>query len=533
MIRIFYIFLVFVLLAISCTPDEERLFYDKDVISIAEYLENNRETYSKFYQVVIQGGLKDILSAYNPFGRGYTLFVPSNEAFDRYIANNPRYESFEQLMQDMDFVRLLAGYHLVNIDLETNAFPYGALPDTTVTGDILTIGFSSGLDSTVYRVNNVAPVVVGNIELANGYIHIIGEVLQPVDYSGYDWIELNPGFSIFRQALKITGIKDQLGVYRETPGGRKVLNKYTLLVEHDSIYHRYDIHSIEDLIERYATPGMDLTSPANDLYQFVAYHILEGGYFLTDFDRSGNYNTFANSPIRIIAGLEARINPGLDTLRLVIDEFGDTTAIRHISLNYQESNILTKNGAIHFLTEVMEYYTPPISELTFSFYEEPVINAVRNTVGSHFFNEADQEQMFEVLRWQGPEFLKYYKSSSSSEPAHNNDYLELDGNFSISYTVPRILPGRYVLFLRAHGLNNNNQHATVVVYVNGRRMGNTYNLNSGGSPSNPYNVTQHKGRWEGYNCGTIEFDRYSSHTITIESLIPGIFRWDNIRFVPE
>jgi hypothetical protein len=261
--------------------------------------------------------------------------------------------------------------------------------------------------------------------------------------------------------------------------------------------------------------------------------VLEGSYFLVDFDQSGNYNTYANSPMRIVAGLEASINPGVDTFRLEISEFGDTTAITHVSLYYQESNILTRNGAIHFLSEVTEYYTPPISSRTFSFYEEPEILAVRSIAGSYFFDEAEQEDQFEILSWQGPEFLIYYKSSNTSEPAANDDYIEVDGNFTISYTVPKVLPGKYVMFLKAHGLNGNNEHATVIVYLDGKRMGNVYNLNSGGRSANPYQVAQYKNVWEGYNCGTVEFNKYIEHTITIESMIPGILRWDNIRFVPE
>jgi uncharacterized surface protein with fasciclin (FAS1) repeats len=531
--RFLYILLIFPLLPVSCLREEDKVFYDEDQISIADYLEKNKETYSKFYRIVTEGGMRDPLSAYNPFGNGFTLFVPTDEAFDRYIEDHPSYTSFEEMMQDTDFVRLLGRYHLVNIQLETNEFPYGALPDTTASGDILTIGFSSELDSTVYKVNNEAPVLEGNIETINGYIHILGEVLQPVNFSGYQWIEQNPGYSILQQALSITGLKDTLGIFRMSKDGKLVANKYTLLVEHDSIYRREGINSIDDLVARYATPGLDITDPDNALYQFAAYHILEGSYFLVDFDQSGNYNTYANSPIRFVAGLEVRINPGVDTFRLEISEFGDTTAITYVSLYYQESNILTKNGAVHFLTEVTEYYTPPVSARTFSFYEEPEILAVRNTPGTYFFDEAEQEEQFGTLRWQGPEFLTYFKSSSTSEPADNDDYIELEGNFTISYTLPKILPGKYVLFIKAHGLNNNNEHATVIVYLDGKRMGNAYNLNTGGRSANPYQVAQYKNVWEGYHCGTVEFNRYIEHTVTIESMIPGILRWDNIRFVPE
>ena len=60
-------------------------------------------------------------------------------------------------MQDTNLVITLGRYHLVNIALHSNEFPYGALPNTNATGDLLTIGFSTNLDSMVTLVNDVAP----------------------------------------------------------------------------------------------------------------------------------------------------------------------------------------------------------------------------------------------------------------------------------------------------------------------------------------------------------------------------------------
>ena len=121
---------------------------------------------------MVKGELRDPLSAYNPFGNGFTLFLPTDEAFDRYIQNNPNYNSFEELVNDKDFVRILGRYHLVNTGLETNEFPYGALPDTTATGDLLTIGFSSDTDTTVYLVNSIANESQGIINVNTSGVYI-------------------------------------------------------------------------------------------------------------------------------------------------------------------------------------------------------------------------------------------------------------------------------------------------------------------------------------------------------------------------
>lgn len=531
MSRIYKICLILPLVMFTCVPDySDQIFLDEDLVSIARYIEDNKETYSRFHRIMTEGALVDPLNSYNPTGTGFTLFLPTDEAFDRYVQNNQKYNTFEDLIADTEFVRVLGRYHLVNINLKTNEFPYGALPDTTATGDLLTIGFSSNLDSTVYKVNSVAPVISGNLEMANGYIHVISEVLEPVNFSGYQWLSEHSGYSIIAQALEVTGLKDTLGLYRSTSSGQLVKNKYTLLVEHDSIFSRNGISSIDDLIEAHATPGLALTHPDNELYQFAAYHVLEGEHFLVDLNESRNFNTYANAPVKIVAGLEVRINPGVDTFRIDVSELGDTTVINYVTLFYQESNILTKNGAIHLITEVMEFNIPPISDRTFEFYEEPEINRVRNDPGSYYFFEEDKDEL-EVITWTGPKEILYHKSSSSSEPAYRQDYIEVEGNFVISYTMPKILPGRYTLFLRANAYNSNSEHATILVYIDGERMSGNFDLNTGGSNSNPYRVNN---KWDGYEIGNVEFNKYSEHTITIESLIPGIFTWDRVAFkIPE
>ena len=502
----------------SCEePETNKSFYDKDILTITDYLEANKEEFTYFWKVIEKAGLKEPLTAYNPFGDGFTLFLPTDEAFERFIASRPQYSSFDQMLEDVDYTNELGRYHLVNKSLDTNEFPYGALPDTTATGDFLTIGFSCSLDSTYYKVNNVATVEIPNISAANGTIHVISEVLEPIAYNSHEWLSKNEGFSILSGLLEITGISDTMGVYRISPTGQKIKNRFTLLAEHDSIYHRNGIYSMDDLVNRYGTPGLLPTDPNNELYQFAAYHLLEGSYFLDEFTAgSTNYNTYANYPVNINAGLDIRINIGVDTFRYEIIN-NDTVPINYISLFYQESNQLTKNGAIHTVSEVLELFRPGRSTRTFQFYEEPQIAKVRNIFS---VNEFVDPEMFEVITWTGPENIVFAKVTG--DRANNNDYLLIKGNFSITYTIPKIIPGKYSVTLKAHSISQNN--ATIRVFIDEKKIGGNLDLTTGGTAANPYKV---------YTLGSLEFSSYSDHTITVTSLIPGQFLWDYISFIPE
>jgi uncharacterized surface protein with fasciclin (FAS1) repeats len=333
---------------VSCYPDLDTPDpYEKGHQTIADFLEENKEGFSKFYRIADQGRLKIPLSIHNPDGDGYTLFLPTDDAFERFIKNNNSYVDFDELMQDSSFVSDLGRYHLVNKGIHSYYFPFGALPANTCTGDLLTITYSTNPDSTVTLVNDVAPIIGPNIKMINGYIHIISEVLHPVKIKAFDWLQQNSGYSILAEAMKITELD------------KKLRNRYTILAEHDSIYHRYGINSIDDLIETFATPGLPYSDWDNSLFQFTAYHVLWNRLFLMDFTWGSNeYSTYAHEPVRIVVGEDIKINPGGETLKIDISEFGDTTFITHIRFLWEECNILTKSGPIHPISDLMYFYKP-------------------------------------------------------------------------------------------------------------------------------------------------------------------------------
>lgn len=502
----------------SCEdPEADRAFYQEESITIFDYIDKHKEKYSYFRQVIIAGEMEDALTAYNPFGDGFTFFLPTDDAFERYISSQQVYADFDQMLNDKNFIRELGRYHLVNKSLNTNEFPYGALPDTTATGDFLTIGFSSDLDTTFYKVNNIASVEAANIKLANGYIHILSDVLEPVAYSSFEWLKRSEGFSLIAGLFEITGLADTMGIYRKTNSGQIIKNRYTVLAEHDSIFARNGIFSLNDLINKYNSPGKPYNDPDNGLYQFAAYHLLEGSYFLDEFEGSMNYNTYANFPVQINAGMDIRINQGVDTFGYLITGV-DTSVINYIRLFYQESNQVTKNGAIHAISEVMNLFRPTRSVRTFQFYEEPRIAQVRNISSVHEFVDPEK---FEVLYWTGPENIYFVKAAGSGDRANNEDYLLINGNFTLNYKIPKLIPGKYKVTLKANAFSQNN--ATIQVFIDGRKIGGNLDLTVGGTTINPYKV---------YTAGETEFSAYSEHDITIRSLIPGQLIWDYISFEP-
>jgi uncharacterized surface protein with fasciclin (FAS1) repeats len=516
------IYLVFLALAFiqACGDDIELKpeFGDEVYRTLEQFVVDNEEEYSLFIELMEATNMVDVLCSYNPKGNNYTLFLPTNAAFNKFIDESERsYSSFDHFLEDEVYCNSLIRYHMVSRELHTNEFTFGQLPDSTLGGDYLTIGFGENLDSTVFKVNNIAPITHANIQNYNGYIHVLSKVLEPIVYSSYEYLGSQDEFTIIHEAFQITGLADTMGIYVRNDFGKLIDNQYTLIVEADSVFNREGIFSIEDLIALKSPDNQDYTDISNSLYQFVSYHILEGRHFLDQFE-SRNYNTYASMPVSVVSGFDIRINRGVEVFEININGT-DTVDINYIELDYINSNILSKNGAIHRINHVMDLFQPQQTTQIFSFRDgEQVLQEAFSEKGGEYFFEDDED--FLNLNWSGVDQLIYYSTSSASELAWNDDYILVDGNFVINYQIPKIMAGSYMVELRAHRYSSDN--ATVQVFIDGKKIGGNVNLTSGGTAGNPYGSL--------ISLGNIEFKNTKRHTITVSALIPGQIIWDAIRF---
>ena len=101
------------------------------------------------------------------------------------------------------------------------------------------------------------------------------------------------------------------------------------------------------------------------------------------------------------------------------------------------------------------------------------------------------------------------------------DYLQIEGDFKISYEIPRIVQGKYRVFLGADAYSESN--ALVEVYIDGKKVSSIIDLTTGGSANVPFVEKE---------LGTIDLKKYEIHKVEVIPLIPGRFLWDHIRFQP-
>jgi hypothetical protein len=313
-------------------------------------------------------------------------------------------------------------------------------------------------------------------------------------------------------ALEATGIDKTIDVDMKLKD--QPLKPFTMLVEPDSVYKKRGINTIDDLKAAISPDRSDYSNATNPLNIFVGYHILTQSKFLNDLvGITTNYNTFADVPLSINGKeLDILINRGKE-------EFvweGDTTD--YIGLYYDESNVVTQSGAIHFIDQILKPQVPSINTVSFEFGEEPNLNEFRIKGGTYLIEDAT---LMEYVTWTGSK-LFYVKSGDINEYSWNKDYLMITGDFSIAYNISKIVPGKYNVLLGADHYGS--QNALVEVYVDGNKLGGLIDLTKGGSAGNPW--------YPAVVVGTVDFKKYDVHTVEVKSLIPGRFKWDYISFEP-
>lgn len=510
--------LVIVSLVSSCQKvPVEANFSDIKNATITKYLMDHKNEFSSFIAILEKSGIDRTLSAYNPNGDGYTLFLPDNDAIQNYIDQSSQYSTLSDLLNDNDYTLTLSKYHVLNMAIESNNFPYGAFPQPTLTGDYLTVNVIIETDTSYYKINNSAPVIRQNIEVSNGFIHVVSKVLSPITLTTYQWIENNPDYSIFKHAIDLTGMKDRFNVNTREEGN-STLN-YTLLLEADSIYNKKGIYSIDDLVELLSPNNRNYTDANNPLRHFVAYHAISGTYFLDDLQKDNtNYITLGFSPVSINGlGIDIKVNTGAETYDTIFAESGSYKLLNYIKMFYDESNIISLSGALHFIDHVMFPFNPSRAIKTYQFFEEPILNKYRQNPGSYLIED---KESLKRIKWTGAD-LTFVLSADVAEVAWNKDYLLIQGDFSITYRFPALIPGNYTAFININ--SNSRQNALIEVFINNEKLGGIIDPTSGGSSSNPYVKTK---------LGIVNFDKFEDQTITIKSLIPGRFIWDYLRFEP-
>jgi uncharacterized surface protein with fasciclin (FAS1) repeats len=455
---------------------------------ITEYIATNPDLFSEFYGILEITGIKNLLRVRGPF----TLLLPTNSALEEFYAAK-NVSSYTEL--DLNYLNDLVYNHLFSIEISSSSIGFGALPRKNAIGDFITSEFSG----SEIILNKKAKITKRDVYTSNGYIHHIDKVIDLVTENIFDVIATTPGYSIFFEGLKQAKITDTLKTVSFPYGDIEVRAYFSLLAVPDTLYNRYGIFNVTDLINQYSTSD-DLTDVDNGFYKYMEYHCLSETYYLSDFTGVKVYPVFSfNSYLNIDVRQEYKINE---------DNDGNFTTF-HLEL----SNIPAKNGVLHTVNSLLPFVEAKPATVIFEttdFFDLKRLSCF----GKYYQRFYDGKNTFKGIKWEADYLMYYYKEGQN---IMNNDALATMGHFWIELTTPKIMKGKYQLSSFWFGGGEN---ASFAWYLDGVSLDVVTLFSDGQWGGSPVNIA------------VVEFPETKEHTIKISTVVPGNIWWDRLIFTP-
>ncbi|RPI43388.1 MAG: fasciclin domain-containing protein, partial [Bacteroidetes bacterium] len=325
--------LLIILLISGCKEDPDIWEVDTVQQVISEYVAENPD-FSEFNTILLTTGLNSLLSVRGPF----TLFLPTNTAMEAYYEDHGIASSAEMSVDDQ---KDLALNHLVSLRLETNDFGLGAITELNALGDYLVTEF---VESDII-LNKQSLIIKRNISAANGVIHHIDKVIEPVTLSVFELLEASPSYSMFTEGLIRTGLKDTLNTIQFPYGQKMARTRFTLLAVADTTFQRYGIQDIDQLVAYFTDAPDSITFLENGFYRYMEYHCLGGTYYLNQFDTRVFPILSYDNNVDVRIAEDYKLNLQVQTGK-------------YTGFYIEESNYPAKNGTVHTINDLLPVFQP-------------------------------------------------------------------------------------------------------------------------------------------------------------------------------
>jgi uncharacterized surface protein with fasciclin (FAS1) repeats len=514
--------------------------------TVASYLKAD-DQYSEFVQILNRAKLMDLLSTYGE----YTCFALPNYAIDTLLKSKGLTSVDELSTLECDTI---ARNHLVSGLYFTTELSDGVIPNTnfmdrylSYTSDTIT---RDGVLSYGYFINKKSELVQRDDSVENGVVHTLDRVVEPSNIFLPQLMLADTSISIFTAAMQKVGFMDdarfemyidpryyvstdstelKLTVNNdgERPAGFPAKRHfyYTAFVEKNSVYRKYGINTVQDLISKLMakTAPFDIqgtttfdenyTDSTNVLYRYVAYHFL---------DRLGNYQSLtiasairelrayynllepqcfyetmcpytimkfqsSNSSANGGEGLwinRRRINEGALADRSIVEDETDPkvwqTPVKG-SMVYQPSdntvyskNVETSalNGLFHYVDDIVAYNSKTMSNVL-----NTRIRFHSTTISPDFMNDPGRgrtrsDGSYYLVTLYKPGFVKNFKFTSQSQLGIRNDpdwsptyeatSVDVKGIWDFSVKLPPVPAGQYEVRL---GMNVGGRKSMLQIYL--------------------------------------------------------------------
>lgn len=540
-----YLLLLVAFFSACNDPYEDSTYQVYDMNPISSYLETRSDEFSEWITVLKYA---DLFNAVNQASSYFTVLVPTNEAVRSfYLKKNV--SSIQELGKD--YARSLAEYHIVNDSINLNTFVQGGkLEAKTLSDDYLSVSFDESSETGGFNsiyVNKEAHVKELAIQVSNGYVYVLNDVMSPLVENLYERISENSDkYSIFIEALNQTSWKDSLSIiYDEIRQEDNTViqqkRNYTLLAVSDDTYRSEGVTSLVDLAVKTGAVGTDYKDETNELFRYVAYHVIGGSYSVFDFNNFSGGTTTKLWTTKADAVLEASLQSG-NKLYFNYEGEIDGQSVKAMFVE-DGSDVQAKNGILHEIDSwlpLWESEIPVLVEWDFADYEEVAawVNGGYGDPDQKYQTVDEGEHQSDVSS------LACYtidaKSSATSTDGSNGGYypvgyatpktgsawtncknkdhiyLNLGYNGSIIMKTPILIAGKYKVILKVTYATSMNFMRTMTSGSNGGKIRFTFDGDSETTTEIPIyaSITANTlGLYDTVIYDEIEFSKTGTHSM--------------------
>lgn len=524
-------------------PYENSTYQVYGVNPVSSYMETRPETFAEWIKILKYA---DLFNAVNQASQSFTVFAPDNDAVKAFY-DKKGVDSIQELGKD--YARNLAQYHIIadSIGLD-QLLAGGKLEDKTLSDDHLAVYFDDSSESegginSLY-INKEARIKESGIQVSNGYVYVLNAVLSPLVETVYERVAMENKYVIMKNALEMTGWKDSLNtVYVDVKNESGVVTRqkrnYTFLAVTDAVFREHGVQSVSDLVAKLGATA-DYKNSENELFGYVAYHVLEGSYGLADlqkFDdgKSKIWGTMSGNDVFKVS-LEA------DDNYYINHKGGESIRARFIE---RTSDVQAKNGLVHEIDGWMPVFVSEEPATVFfdlcNFQELGSYVAAKGTSGqifqtanatNEYRTEATNVSCYQVeVSPSGVGSLSSYnyvdyftvKTGNNWTKCMYNDQLILNIGYtgSISMQTPIIVAGKYKVTLRMGYATSMNFIRNMTEGSNGGQMKFTFD-NDNAVTAAPYTsiTTNVLDVYDAVIYDQIEFTKTGKHNLKIVVMDP-------------
>lgn len=303
----------------SCKEDiDDSDLYTFTGEMMIDHLVNHPDTFSNYVTLLkrVHPSKKSVSTMYELLSaRGnYTCFAPSNEAIASHVDSLYKIgiETTTDLEQISDSLAEAIVFNSIiengnNTAYESTVFK-DPMPLNNMMDRPIRVTYGNAEDGTTeIYINTYSKVIAKDIEVENGYIHVINNVISPSNATVADLLSDTDNTKFFGELVTLTGWDAKMTEYQDYSYDEKDeagtiymgvgnawegaypehrYTKFTVFVETDSVFEANGITDLESLkqylrqnayYDENTSYGDDYESEDNAVNQFVAYHILKVG----------------------------------------------------------------------------------------------------------------------------------------------------------------------------------------------------------------------------------------------------------------